>query len=120
MKVTNLTSPRSGGKVANQFEIESKHGRYFQSYDTMIAFEGGFHLVVSSNYNYSNTTSKYFGQWLREYGWTDDEIKQLKKDIVKHEYGDTWEQKIGAITHKVTYVNEVNDFELANRGLINF
>ena len=119
MKVTNLLST-SGNKVANQFEIDSKHGLYFQSYDTMIAFEGGFHLVVSKDYNYSNTTNRYFGQWLRGSGWDDSEIKALKKNIVKHNTGDTWEQKIGSITHTITYVNDVNDFTLAGLGLINF
>lgn len=79
MKVTNLTSPRSGGKVANQFNVEHNGVDYFQSYDTVIARYKPFYLEVTEDYNYSNTTSKYFKQWLEQWGYTSSEVDKLKK-----------------------------------------
>lgn len=69
MKVQNLTSPRTGCEVANQFEIVDDHGnRYFQSYKSLIvqiSNSGG--VVLDENYwNYSVTTSKYRNQFLGE------------------------------------------------------
>ena len=37
VKVYNMTSP-NGNKVANQFEIYTSKGKYFQSYNSIIAF----------------------------------------------------------------------------------
>ena len=37
MKVQNFTS-NNGNKIANQFIITTKKGRYFQSYNSIIAF----------------------------------------------------------------------------------
>lgn len=53
MHVTNLTSPRSGNPVANQFEIADDERVYFQSYQTLIASKFGAHIIVSKNFNYS-------------------------------------------------------------------
>ena len=97
MKVTNLTSPRSGGKVANQFEIKVGEVYAFQSYDTLIAIKQGRHYTISEDYNYSNTTSKYFSQWLRDWGWRDDEIKNLKKWLAKHKTGDVSTEEFSGI-----------------------
>jgi hypothetical protein len=79
MKVTNLTSPRSGGKIANQFSIEHNGVDYFQSYDTVIARYKPYYIEITTDYNYSNTTSKYFKQWLKQWDFTDKEIDNLKK-----------------------------------------
>lgn len=88
MRVTNLTSPRTGAKVANQFEIVDGDKYIFQSYDTVIAIKEGRHYTISGDYNYSNTTSRYFGQWLRSWGWHDSEIVALKIWLKDHKFGD--------------------------------
>ena len=88
MKVTNLTSPRTGAKVANQFVINDKGIEYFQSYDTIIAKKDNEGYTISSDYNYSNTTSRYFRQWLVEWGFDDNMIKILKKWLETARDGD--------------------------------
>lgn len=80
MHVTNLDSPRSGRPVANQYEIESDDGSItFQSYQTPIARKCDYKYIISANWNYSRTTTKYFYEWLRSYGWYQSEIDELKK-----------------------------------------
>lgn len=103
MKVTNLTSVRSGAPVANQFELTDGNKSVFQSYDTTIAYKVGYNYTISGDYNYSNTTNRYFGQWLREYGWTEEEIKTLKKWLTNAKEGDSIE--VGNC--KVVYINEL-------------
>ena len=91
MRVTNLTSPRSGEPVANQYEITSDDGATstFQSYRTVIAKNTSGHFVISSDWNYSRTTSKYFHQWLRSFGLDGEDIEGVKKFLKKANYGDT-------------------------------
>ena len=48
MKVYNLTSPRTGNAVANQFMLEAPTGKYFQSYESVIA---SLSLTVATVYN---------------------------------------------------------------------
>ena len=79
MRVSNLRSPRSGTPVANQYEIDHRGYTYFQSYQTVIARKRWFNYVISMDYNYSRTTSKYFTEWLRDHGWHDSEIAEFKK-----------------------------------------
>lgn len=84
MNVTNLKSPRSGSPVANQYEITADDGAVtFQSYSTVIAVKRGYQYTISADWSYSVTTSKYFGQWLRDWGWYDSEIVELKKWLKK-------------------------------------
>lgn len=68
MKVTNLTSNRTGREVPNQFEIIDDNGnKYFQSYNTIIvAIKDGKIYLDINNWDYSSTTSKYRNQFLRE------------------------------------------------------
>lgn len=78
LQVSNLISD-SGNNIANQFLIRTSKGRYFQSYDSMIAFVP-YHGIIKldSNYwDYSRTTSKYRNRFL---GLTTDQIKQQIKD----------------------------------------
>ena len=98
MRVSNLSSPRSGSPVANQYEITDGNIVTFQSYETVIAQKVGYNYTFSSAWNYSVTTGKYLNVWLREYGWTDSEIKQLKKWLAQASDGDT----TGAIFENVT------------------
>ena len=83
MKVQNMVNSR-GNKVANQFIITVSDesptmvaavpGRYFQSYDTMIAFMPDFRnrdglnkvLLDAKAWDYSTTTGRYRNQFLGE------------------------------------------------------
>lgn len=105
MRVTNLTSPRSNRPVASQYEIIDGNFATFQSYATPIAKKVGYNYTISSNYNYSVTTGKYFNVWLREYGWTDSEIKTLKKWLAQAKDGDMTSLIIDNVT--VNYVEEL-------------
>lgn len=70
MRVRNMTSPRTGQPVANQFIIEDDKGREtFQSYRTTIAtIDRGPScadvVLDTSALEYSVTTSKYLYQFL--------------------------------------------------------
>lgn len=88
MRVTNLQSPRSGHPVANQYAIADGNSETFQSYQTLIAKKTSYSYTISQDWNYSRTTSKYFTEWLRGWGWTSYEIEALKKWLRKAETGD--------------------------------
>lgn len=68
MKITRVENMRSsnGKKVANQFIIHATHGRYFQSYDTVVAYIpcGEDKIALDHDYEYSRTTMKYLGMFL--------------------------------------------------------
>ena len=67
IKVKQMTSPRSGGPVANQFIIYTIEGEYFQSYDSIIAFNNNGKITLDDYYwDYSRTTSKYRNEFLNE------------------------------------------------------
>lgn len=58
--VSQMTSPRSGNPVANQFVIDTTEGVYFQSYRSIIALRKGGQLYLDKNkWDYSRTTGKY-------------------------------------------------------------
>ena len=81
IKVSNLTSSRSGREVANQFEIATADGVYFQSYSSIIAFiprnSNEFKIMLdANNWDYSVTTSKYRTQFL---GYNTKEVKEKIK-----------------------------------------
>ena len=68
MKVENLESS-NGNKVANQFEVTTSEGRFFQSYDSLIVFipNDGSPIQLDCNFwDYSATTSKYRNLFLGE------------------------------------------------------
>lgn len=71
-KVSNMTSPRTGSPVANQFEIRTDGAVFFQSYDTIIAVikhddVGDTEIVLDKDsWDYSTTTGKYRNQFLNE------------------------------------------------------
>lgn len=100
--VMNLESPRSGNPVANQFVISTENGEVFQSYQTPIAKKEGVIYTISNDWNYSRTTSKYFYQWLRSFGWNGGEIADLCKWLKKAEEGDTYEPTSLNVTIKFT------------------
>lgn len=66
IKTYSMTSPRTGNPVANQFEIYTPEGKYFQSYRSIIAFVSNSGKIILDEYyhDYSRTTSKYLTQFL--------------------------------------------------------
>lgn len=89
MRVKNMTSPKTGREVPNQFVIETEENgndlrilgykyaedilysvKYFQSYDSIIVkkvYGGRLDVYLDRKYwNYSVTTSKYRNQFLGE------------------------------------------------------
>ena len=60
-KVRQMMSPRSGGLVDNQFMLYTSEGVYFQSYNTLIAFESnnGEIFLDEGRWDFSRTTSRY-------------------------------------------------------------
>ena len=81
MKVYNMESP-NGNKVANQFEIYTDEGKYFQSYRSIIAFINNKGQVFLDDYywDYSRTTGKYRNIFLNE------GIVETRKKIKSGEY----------------------------------
>ena len=69
VKVSNMTSPRSGREVANQFIIKiGDNLTVFQSYESVICHElrgnTGHIFLDEDKWEYSKTTSKYLYQFL--------------------------------------------------------
>lgn len=87
--VENMTSKRTGRKVANQFIIEIRKGLAFQSYNSLIAIKRYGKLYVSDKWDYSATTLKYFKEFANLTGNTKKEIQQMIDDgliFLKPEY----------------------------------
>lgn len=85
MKVRNMTSPRTGKPVANQYIIEDGYKETFQSYDSVIAVKeftaGGWKITLDKNtWDYSVTTGKYRNEFLGE------GIAETRKKIESGEY----------------------------------
>ena len=74
--VQNMQS-RNGNTVANQFEIFTPDGKYFQSYSTVIALKSiDGKTYLDPKHDYSRTTAKYRNLFLR---MTSKEIEQAIK-----------------------------------------
>ena len=67
-QVRQMRSTTSGNPVANQFIIYTPEGRYFQSYNSIIAFISNDNKVTLDDYywDYSRTTGKYRNEFLGE------------------------------------------------------
>lgn len=88
-KTTNMIS-NAGNAVANQFEITTNRGTFFQSYDSVIAFiprklskhyQFGTRIQLDRKFwDYSKTTGKYRNQFLGE------GIAATRKKIKSGEY----------------------------------
>ena len=66
VRVSNLY--RNGRQVPNQFEIKTDNGFYFQSYASVCAHIKRDEVILSKNWNYSQTTLKYVKQFLNGHG----------------------------------------------------
>lgn len=71
--VTNLTNPRTWAKLANQFEIKVWNQIKFQSYQSLICSidYDTKTIYIWLDWQYSNTTTKYFKQFLFWQGISD-------------------------------------------------
>lgn len=78
-----MTSPRTGNPIANQFEIYTDKGVYFQSYRSIIAFKprNGKTQLDKNYWDYSRTTSKYRNEFLNEY--TEETRHKIKEGEYK-------------------------------------
>ncbi len=87
IKVESMQSPSSGRDIANQFIIYTDEGKYFQSYDSIIAFKpnnGDKIQLDKYDWRYSNTTSKYRSLFLGEGTQrTLEKIKEGKYELIE-------------------------------------
>jgi len=77
-----MRSPKTDHPVANQFEITTDDGTYFQSYRSIIAFRSNDQkITLDQNYwDYSRTTGKYRNIFLHE------NTQETRKKIKSGEY----------------------------------
>ena len=72
----------NGNPAANQFVIKTKKATYFQSYRSVVCKLDGINIVLSTNWDYSNTTRKHLYIFLRENGYYDlSSAKEVRKAI---------------------------------------
>ena len=87
IKVESMQSPSSGRDVPNQFIIYTDKGKYFQSYDTIIAFKpsnGDKIQLDKYDWKYSATTSRYRSLFLGEGTQrTLDKIKEGRYELIE-------------------------------------
>lgn len=74
----------NGNPAANQFVISTKKARYFQSYGSVVCKLDGINIVLSDNWDYSNTTRKHLYIFLRDNGYYNfSSAKDIRKAIEK-------------------------------------
>jgi hypothetical protein len=68
--VSNIIND-NGNAASNQFIINTPKATYFQSYDSVVAKidEKRGNLILSDNWDYSNTTRKHLYIFLRMHGF---------------------------------------------------
>ena len=72
----------NGIPAANQFIIKTKKATYFQSYDSMVCKLDGVNIVLSTNWDYSNTTRKHLYMFMRQNGYYNlSSAKEVRKAI---------------------------------------
>jgi hypothetical protein len=72
----------NGNPAANQFIVKTKKATYFQSYESVVCKLDGNNIVLSNNWDYSNTTRKHLYMFLRQNGYYDlSSAKDIRKAI---------------------------------------
>lgn len=66
--VSQLINDR-GNAAANQFVIRTEKATYFQSYNSVVCKLDGINIVLSNDWDYSNTTRKHLYIFLRNNGY---------------------------------------------------
>ena len=66
VRVGNMTSPRTGKPVRNQFVVESGRYSFFQSYGSLIGVydKKARRVTLGCKWDYSQTTLKHLHKWL--------------------------------------------------------
>lgn len=59
----------NGNYAANQFVISTEKAKYFQSYQSVVCKLDGINIVLSSDWDFSNTTRKHLYIFLRQNGY---------------------------------------------------
>lgn len=68
--------------AANQFVIKTKKATYFQSYESVVCKLDGNNIVLSDDWDYSNTTRKHLYIFLRQNGYYNlSSAKDIRKAI---------------------------------------
>jgi len=81
VRVENMLSSR-GNVTPNQFIITTKDGRYFQSYETVIAFiSNKGEVTMNTVFDHSNTTGKFRNSFLGDSG-----VAETRKKVASGEY----------------------------------
>jgi hypothetical protein len=76
----------NGNPAANQFVIRTKKAKYFQSYDSVVCKLDGKNVILSTDWDYSNTTRKHLYIFLRQNGYNDlSSAKEVRKAIENKE-----------------------------------
>lgn len=72
----------NGNPAANQFIIKTKKATYFQSYNSVVCKLYGVNIVLSTNWDYSNTTRKHLYMFMRQNGYYNlSSAKEVRKAI---------------------------------------
>ena len=72
----------NGNPAANQFIIKTKEATYFQSYDSVVCKLDGVNIVLSTDWDYSNTTRKHLYMFMRQNGYYSlSSAKEVRKAI---------------------------------------
>lgn len=72
----------NGNPAANQFIIKTKKATYFQSYDSVVCKLDGVNIVLSMDWDYSNTTRKHLYMFMRQNGYRKlSSAKEVRKAI---------------------------------------
>ena len=77
----------NGNPAANQFVIKTKKATYFQSYNSVVCKLDGVNIILSMNWDYSNTTRKHLYIFMRQNGYynlssANDVRKAIKEGCV--------------------------------------
>ena len=76
----------NGNPAANQFVIRTKKAKYFQSYDSVVCKLDGKNVILSTDWDYSNTTRKHLYIFLRQNGYYNlSSAKEVRKAIENKE-----------------------------------
>ncbi len=59
----------NGNPAANQFVISTEKAKYFQSYRSVVCKLDGINIVLSTDWDFSNTTRKHLYIFLRQNGY---------------------------------------------------
>lgn len=74
----------NGNPAANQFVIKTENAMYFQSYESVICKLDGINIILSRNWDYSNTTRKHLYIFFRQNGYYNLSSAKEVRDAIKN------------------------------------